>query len=109
MGVYGDTGARRAGPERTRICEGNGVPEERANTKACAHRGKWEREGNKQRTPKCCLWKCGVIQRTVRLCRGSESLFYLLESPPELSIELLQLRLLQFQPCNCSLQTFQLL
>lgn len=106
MCMYGDTGARRVVPERMCICEGDGVPEERKH-KVCVQRGKWEREGNKQRTPKCCLWKCVVFQRTVRLCRGSESLFYLLKSPPELSIELLQLRLLMFQPGNCSLQRFQ--
>lgn len=89
------------------ICEGNGAPEERENRDVCVHSGRWEREGNKQRTPKCCLWKRVVFQRTVRLCRGSESLVYLLKSPPELSIELLQLSLLKFQPCNCSPQMFQ--
>ena len=89
------------------ICEGSGVPGERENTDVCVHRGRWEREGNKPRTPERCLWKGVVFQRTVRLCRGSESLVYLLKSPPELSIELLQLSLLNFQPCNCSLQMFQ--
>lgn len=48
-----------------------------------------------------------VFQSTGRLCRGRESLLYLLQRPPELSVELLQLCLLKFQPCNCSLQTFQ--
>ena len=70
-------------------------------------RERWKREGNEQRTPKHCLWKCIVFQRTARPCRGSESLVYLLKSPPELSIELLQLTLVKFQPCNCVLQTFQ--
>ena len=69
----------------------------------------WEREGNEQRTPKHCLWTCAVFQRTARLCGGSESLVYLLKTPPELSMELLQLSLLMLQPCNCLLQTFQLL
>jgi len=106
--VWGDnTGASRAVPQRMSICEGKGVPEERQNMKACVRRGMWEREGNEQRTPKRCVWKCAVLQGTARLCGGSESLVHLLKSPPELSIELLQLRLLIFQPCNCFLQNFQ--
>ena len=105
--VCGDTGASRAVPERTSVCEGKGVPEERQNMKACVRRGMWEREGNKQRTPKRCLWNCAVLQGTARLCGGSKSLVHLLKSPPELNTELLQLHLFIFQPCNCLLQTFQ--
>lgn len=87
----------------------NEVPEEKGNTKGLCPRGKQEREGNKERTPICCLWRRVVLQRTVRLSMGSESLFYLLKSLLELSIELLQLSVGKFQPCNFLLQTFQLL
>ena len=53
------------------ICEGNGVGEERESTKVCVHRGKWEREGNKQREDSkvlsvelCCVPEdCEALQR----------------------------------------------
>lgn len=58
----------------------------REKIKVCAHSGKREREGNKQRAPKCCLGKCVVFQRSLRLCRGRESPFYLLRIAPGLSV-----------------------
>lgn len=45
-----------------------------------------ERQANKQRTPKCCLGKSVLFQRSLRLCTGSERPFYVV-SPPRASAQ----------------------
>lgn len=53
----------------------------REKIQVCAHSEEKEKEGNKQKTPKHCLGKCVLFQRSLRLCRGSESPFYLPKFP----------------------------
>lgn len=57
----------------------------------CVYRGERERKENKQTTPKCYLVKCVMFERTMKLCRGRDTIFYLLKHPPEVSVEFITL------------------